>query len=68
MPSEEPVEEYRTILLNNLEELHQLKWDRSAIESLRQTFTNAQNYRNITAIKTALLVVETIVTHRIAAQ
>jgi hypothetical protein len=53
LPSEEPLEEYRQILLDNLRELYQLKWDSSSIETLRQTFTNSQNNK-LTSIKTAL--------------
>jgi hypothetical protein len=64
-PTEEPLEEYRTILLDNLEELYQLKWDQSSVQSLRHAFTTPQN-NNISSIKTALLVIETIVIYRIS--
>ncbi|CAF3721548.1 unnamed protein product [Rotaria sp. Silwood1] len=64
--SEEPLEVYRKILHDNLEELHQLKWDQSSVDSLRRTFTNPQNFNDLSSIKTALFVVETIVVNRIS--
>ena len=62
------MEEYRQILLDNLQELYQLKWDHSSVQSLRQTFINPPNDRSLSSIKTALLVVETIVINRISSR
>ena len=64
-PAEEPLEEYQLILQNNLNELFQLQWDYSAIESLKRIFSSSRVKNNISTLKTALLVVETIVTNRI---
>ncbi|CAF1560932.1 unnamed protein product, partial [Rotaria sp. Silwood1] len=64
--SEESLEEYQTRLLNNLEELYQLKWDKLYVESLRNTFTNSENFNNLSSIKKALFVIETIVVNRIS--
>ncbi|CAF3445884.1 unnamed protein product, partial [Rotaria sp. Silwood2] len=64
--SEESLEEYQTRLLTNLEELYQLKWDKLSVESLRNTFTNSENFSNLSSIKKALFVIETIVVNRIS--
>ncbi|CAF1126681.1 unnamed protein product [Didymodactylos carnosus] len=66
VPNEEPLNEYRMILLENLDELSQLKWDHSAILSLKNKFTSSEISNNISPLKTALLVVETVVTNRIS--
>ncbi|CAF1048452.1 unnamed protein product [Rotaria sp. Silwood1] len=68
LPSEESLEEYQTRLLGNLQELYQLKWDQLSVESLRCTFTNPENFNNLSSIKKALFIVETIVVNRISLQ
>ncbi|CAF0988962.1 unnamed protein product, partial [Didymodactylos carnosus] len=62
----EPLHEYRTILNENLSELAYLKWPTKDITSLKTVFYNLYNYNSIDALKTSILVVETIVTNRLA--
>ncbi|CAF2741894.1 unnamed protein product [Rotaria sp. Silwood2] len=63
---EEPLDVYQVILRENLTELSQVKWDRSAILSLESKFMSAEISNNVSSLKTALLVIETIVTNRIS--
>ncbi|CAF5103906.1 unnamed protein product [Rotaria sp. Silwood1] len=68
LPIEESLEEHQTRLLLNLEELYQLKWDKLSVESLRHIFTKSENFDNVSSIKKALFVIETIVVNRISLQ
>ncbi|CAF1166288.1 unnamed protein product, partial [Rotaria sordida] len=63
---EESLNDYRISLNAILAELSQLKWDYSAIQSLEQTFNSSQRKNNISALKTAVLVVDTIITNGIS--
>ncbi|CAF1367499.1 unnamed protein product [Rotaria sordida] len=63
---EESLNDYRISLNAILAELSQLEWDYSAIQSLEQTFNSLQRENNISALKTAFLVVDTIITNGIS--
>ncbi len=67
-PKEEPLDIYRSILIENLIELNELKWPKSDICSLRNRFTSPVISNNISSLKTALLIIETIVTNEISSQ
>jgi preprotein translocase subunit SecA len=67
-PKEEPLDIYRSILIENLIELNELKWPKSDICSLRNRFTSPVISHNISSLKTALLIIETIVTNEISSQ
>ncbi|CAF0837470.1 unnamed protein product, partial [Rotaria sordida] len=65
---EEPLDVYQMILRENLEELSQLKWDQRTIDNIRRRFMSPEISNNIASLKTALLVIETIVTNGISLQ
>ncbi|CAF0826312.1 unnamed protein product [Rotaria sordida] len=65
---EEPLDAYQMILRENLEELSQLKWDQRTIDNIRRRFMSPEISNNIASLKTALLVIETIVTNGISLQ
>ena len=60
------VDEYLLILNENITELFQLKWEHSAVESLQTVFNSSQIRGKISSIKTALIVIETIVNNHIS--
>ncbi|CAF1211073.1 unnamed protein product [Rotaria sp. Silwood1] len=63
--TEEPLDIYRELLEQNVDELFQLKWDHRAIESLKRTFRSPEISNKLSSLKTALLVIETIVNNQI---
>jgi hypothetical protein len=65
---EEPLDIYQSILSKNLHELHELKWPESDILSLENKFMDPVIQNNISSLKTALLIIETIVTNGISLQ
>ncbi|CAF4229011.1 unnamed protein product [Rotaria sp. Silwood2] len=62
---DEPLELYRELLAQNVDELFQFKWDHRAIESLKNIFRSPQINNKLSSLKTALLVIETIVNNQI---
>lgn len=64
--TEEPLDIYQMTLLENLAELSELKWDEPSINRLRDRFKRSDIFDVITSLKTALLVIETIVINRIS--
>lgn len=67
-PKEEPPDVYQLILSENLNELFQLKWNEPDILSLESKFMSPEISNNISSLKTALLIIETIVTNGISLQ
>ncbi|CAF4120117.1 unnamed protein product [Rotaria sp. Silwood2] len=63
---DEPLDVYQMTLQENLAELSQLKWDQPAINTMRKRLKSPEILNDITSLKTALLVVETIVTNGIS--
>lgn len=68
VPPEESLDIYQTILCENFLELLQLKWNETAIDLIRTRFISPEIFTNITELKTALLVIETIITNQISMQ
>ncbi|CAF3851092.1 unnamed protein product [Rotaria sp. Silwood1] len=65
-PEAEPLEEYQSILNENLKELTYLKWPASDIASIKSVILNPHNFNNLDILKTSILLVETIVTNRLS--
>lgn len=63
---EESLNVYQNILCENLNELSQLKWDRTTIILIGDRFMGPDIFNDIKSLKTALLVIETIVTNGIS--
>lgn len=68
MHKEEPPHVYQMILRENLAELSQLKWDQSIIDLIESRFTSPEISNNVSSLKTALLIIETIVTNGISSR
>ncbi|CAF1204706.1 unnamed protein product [Rotaria sordida] len=65
-PEPEPLEEYQSILNENLKELTYLKWPASDITSIKSVILNPHNFNNLDILKTSILLIETIVTNRLS--
>ncbi|CAF1327625.1 unnamed protein product [Didymodactylos carnosus] len=68
VPKEEPLDFYQSILIENLHELNELEWQQSDIVSLKNKFTSPEIYYKISSLKTALLIIKTIITSGISSQ